>query len=332
VSIAFAQPLPLIAFGRDGQQESWLASPFDVGYSTAATTARVDAAALGSSGQMCASGFDSLGFFMATTSAVNDPNAVAWSSPSSPDYQLRAALNDAQARCGLVTGNTAAAVLTSPLSSSPLPLVRGAAGASLDPLLDAARAVDTVVVVDAAADGAALVEAAQRACALQPDRACSDIAPTLPAASGFNTSTTFFGCNSTAPLIVYMPGPSPLESTLGSITPSDSDRLMDAAQARALAGRGPAAATPVADGEVYTLPADPTDPLFAGCVACAAVDRSRAREGLDRTPDCVRCFERYCWTPPMLPTSSAIQASVFAREVGSIRGAVRHALRSVSIL
>ena len=31
------------------------------------------------------------------------------------------------------------------------------------------------------------------------------------------------------------------------------------------------------------------------CLACAVVERTRGREGVDRTPTCNTCFAQYCW-------------------------------------
>lgn len=37
------------------------------------------------------------------------------------------------------------------------------------------------------------------------------------------------------------------------------------------------------------------DGEWAECMGCAAVERSLARVGMERTRQCQRCFERYCW-------------------------------------
>ena len=39
-----------------------------------------------------------------------------------------------------------------------------------------------------------------------------------------------------------------------------------------------------------------SDPQWGTCVACAAVERARARQGHKRTPACQGCFTRYCLT------------------------------------
>ena len=39
-----------------------------------------------------------------------------------------------------------------------------------------------------------------------------------------------------------------------------------------------------------------SDPQWGTCVACAAVERARARQGYQRTPACEGCFSRYCFT------------------------------------
>ena len=39
-----------------------------------------------------------------------------------------------------------------------------------------------------------------------------------------------------------------------------------------------------------------SDPQWGTCVACAAVERARARQGYQRAPACEGCFSRYCFT------------------------------------
>lgn len=37
------------------------------------------------------------------------------------------------------------------------------------------------------------------------------------------------------------------------------------------------------------------DGEWAECIGCAAVERSLKRVGMERTRQCERCFEKYCW-------------------------------------
>lgn len=37
------------------------------------------------------------------------------------------------------------------------------------------------------------------------------------------------------------------------------------------------------------------DPLWGQCLACAVVERTRGRAGVDQTSACTACFSRYCW-------------------------------------
>jgi len=37
------------------------------------------------------------------------------------------------------------------------------------------------------------------------------------------------------------------------------------------------------------------DREWAACLACAVVDRARARDGVPRSGVCATCFARYCW-------------------------------------
>lgn len=38
------------------------------------------------------------------------------------------------------------------------------------------------------------------------------------------------------------------------------------------------------------------DPLWPTALACAVVERTRGRTGVDRTPACVSLFTKYCWS------------------------------------
>jgi lysophospholipase len=43
------------------------------------------------------------------------------------------------------------------------------------------------------------------------------------------------------------------------------------------------------------------DAEWAQCLGCAALDRSLSRLGRDRTAQCERCMERYCWHGDSVP-------------------------------
>ena len=43
------------------------------------------------------------------------------------------------------------------------------------------------------------------------------------------------------------------------------------------------------------------DSEWAQCLGCAAIDRSVSRLGMERTEQCARCMERYCWHGDSVP-------------------------------
>ena len=108
---------------------------------------------------------------------------------------------------------------------------------------------------------------------------------------------TFFGCNvpifSDAPLIIYIAnggpplGQAPVTNTSTFQTaypPEEVQAMLD--QTYDIATQG----IPVTgkNGQKQK------DPLFPVCLACAVVDRQRAKSGTRRTGICQTCLNKYC--------------------------------------
>lgn len=172
-----------------------------------------------------------------------------------------------------------------------------------------ARNLDLIIVADGSADtientpaGGSIAATVARI-ALLPSGTYN--LPPLPkttntfVAQGLNKRPTLFGCNGTAPkldsqranasypLMVYLPNYDPTGTTdTGTFQTAYSswemEGFLDAGVA--IAGRGIRSSR----GE-----ADATWPT---CLACAVVERSRGKVGVDRTDECSECFSRYCWS------------------------------------
>ena len=110
------------------------------------------------------------------------------------------------------------------------------------------------------------------------------------------THPTFFGCNSSSPvpLLIYLANGSPPlgQAALTNITTLqlafEGDDI-DAAMSQMFDMTTQGLATEV-DG-VWTK-----DPEWPACLACAVVDRSRAKAGVERSGVCETCMQRYCWS------------------------------------
>lgn len=136
---------------------------------------------------------------------------------------------------------------------------------------------------------------------------------------GLNQRPVFFGCssadnatvsggngtNSTSvpPLVIYLPN-SPLpndvpltnSSTLqNSYSPATLQAIVD--QAFNIAVRGsPTANSTSTNGTTGTSVLTDGDPMWPLCLACAVVDRARARSGAARDQTCQTCFANYCFS------------------------------------
>ncbi|KAJ7092844.1 lysophospholipase [Mycena belliarum] len=171
----------------------------------------------------------------------------------------------------------------------------------LQPMLVPDRKVDVVIAIDAANDvggfaaGASLIATQQRM-QLFPQGLLPF--PAVPstlaafAAAGLATRPTFFGCAPAAgPLLVYIANGAPPRdgaaprtntSTFQSVYTADAlHGMLD--QTFVVATQGAAVGGALEDAE------------WGACLACAVVDRARARQGVKRSGVCTTCFARYCW-------------------------------------
>lgn len=195
------------------------------------------------------------------------------------------------------------------------------------PLLVKARMIDVIVVADAVSAPCWLrpgCSSLKRACSvclqtadseLQMPTGASMVAtelrainlgngtlsiPPLPNSNytyvekGLNQRPTFFGCNGTAaqlnsapadspyPLIIYLPNYDPTGVTNTSTgqlvyTNEEAQQFLDTAV------------------DISTRGMNNNATEWATCLACAVVERTRGREGVDRTATCDTCFASYCW-------------------------------------
>ncbi|KAJ6625147.1 lysophospholipase [Mycena sp. CBHHK59/15] len=174
----------------------------------------------------------------------------------------------------------------------------------LQPMLVKDRKIDVVIAIDAANDangyaaGASLIATQDRMQIFPRGLARFPRVPSTLAgfaAQNLTTRPAFFGCAARGPapgpLLVYVAnggpprdGAAPLTntSTFQTVYPAVELQGM-LAQTFAVATQGRASA------------GAPADPEWAACLACAVVDRARAREGVRRSGVCEGCFERYCW-------------------------------------
>lgn len=106
---------------------------------------------------------------------------------------------------------------------------------------------------------------------------------------------TFFGCNDSfpVPLVIYVAnGASPLGKAPITNT-STEQTAYEPAEVQAMLDEITMIATqglPVNSSLAF-------DPDWPACLACAMVDRVRAKSGTQRSGVCESCFSRYCWSP-----------------------------------
>ncbi|KAG0149574.1 hypothetical protein CROQUDRAFT_88911 [Cronartium quercuum f. sp. fusiforme G11] len=159
------------------------------------------------------------------------------------------------------------------------------------PLLVPAREVDVILAVDASddtgtgwPDGSTLLATSKRS-RLFPPRTYPF--PNVTDISSLSrTRPSFIGCTASVgtPLIVYIPNapPVPTVPTVSlEVSREEGVSVLDAAITLAIT----------------------SDPLWGGCLACAVVDRTRARVGEKRLGFCATCFNRYCFDQDNLESS-----------------------------
>ncbi|KAH9814771.1 lysophospholipase catalytic domain-containing protein [Melampsora americana] len=178
------------------------------------------------------------------------------------------------------------------------------------PLLIPARKVDIIIGIDALslvddgtdgpnyATGASLQATFARAQLVSGAYSFPQVPSTEEEYEILRSHPTFFGCDETdSPLIVWIANSAPLDGSTGITNTSLDQTQYSTTQAEAFLGaaseiayRGFPRSEDVEKGEFR-------DPLWSVCLACAVVDRSRARQNISRDGLCRPCFERYCWSP-----------------------------------
>ena len=104
---------------------------------------------------------------------------------------------------------------------------------------------------------------------------------------------TFFGCDDAgdAPLVLYLANTAPL----GQVAVTNTSTLRfkyEADELQAMIDQSFDIAT-----QGIPLNGTQKDPEWPVCLACAVVDRARAKVGTPRSGTCESCMARYCWSP-----------------------------------
>ncbi|KAL5496133.1 hypothetical protein ACEPAH_3050 [Sanghuangporus vaninii] len=277
----------------------------------------------------CVTGFDQLAYIFGTSSQLfnelNTSAAALAASPIGPLFSLLAQALPQPASTELdlsLYPNAFFGVAPSTFPDSAqafLGLVDGGEDGEvlpLQPLLVRARGVDTILAIDASADtgdnfagGLALI-ATQNRTSLFPESYSFPPVPTTQSAftsQGLTTRPTFFGCSSSppTPLIIYLAnggppsGEPPLTNTSTQQTAyadSEIQGMLD--QSFRIATQGfPPPTNSTNSSSSSPLNLTVVDPDWPACLACAVVDRTRAKQGIQRSGLCESCFGRYCWSP-----------------------------------
>ncbi|KAJ6588115.1 lysophospholipase [Mycena capillaripes] len=177
----------------------------------------------------------------------------------------------------------------------------------LQPMLVKDRKIDVILEIDATADtansfaaGASLIATQQRMQIFPRGLAAFPSVPTTLdgfAAANLTSRPAFFGCTPSAarsapgPLLVYIAnGAPPRDGTPPLTNTSTFQSVYTADEMQGMLGQTFAVAT---QGAIVGGAQE--DREWGACLACAVVDRARAREGVARSGVCATCFARYCW-------------------------------------
>ncbi|EJD05258.1 lysophospholipase [Fomitiporia mediterranea MF3/22] len=172
----------------------------------------------------------------------------------------------------------------------------------LQPLLVKARNVDVIVAIDASADtsdgfaaGASLIASKNRTSLFPSAYSFPQVPETTSefVEQGLASRPTFFGCNdsSPTPLVVYLANGAPPAGQPAITNTSTQQTQYEPAEIQAMLDQTFTIAT-------QGFPANSSqmaDPEWPACLACAVVDRVRARQSVQRSGVCETCFARYCW-------------------------------------
>ncbi|KAJ7766336.1 lysophospholipase [Mycena maculata] len=173
----------------------------------------------------------------------------------------------------------------------------------LQPMLVKDRNIDVIITIDATndangfAEGASLIATQERM--QQFFQGGLATFPTVPSnltvfiAEGLATRPTFFGCTPTTagPLLVYIANGAPPRDGAAPLTNTTTTQtIYTAPEMQGMLDQTFVVATQGAevDGALE-------DREWGACLACAVVDRARARQGVERSGVCETCFSRYCW-------------------------------------
>jgi lysophospholipase len=115
------------------------------------------------------------------------------------------------------------------------------------------------------------------------------------AASNLTERPTFFGCtpstHAPGPLLVYIANGAPPRD--GSLPLTNTTTFQSTYTAPEMQGMLRQAFDAATQGAVVHGALE--DREWGACLACAVVDRARARAGVHRSGVCKTCFARYCW-------------------------------------
>ncbi|CAH7687776.1 lysophospholipase [Phakopsora pachyrhizi] len=245
----------------------------------------------------CVSNFDNLGFIMATSACIFSKFQAITSLfvPSSSGTSLPlSSMNTSRipnpfhglGTDGYLDRDTKTlSLLDSALSGENIPFA---------PLLVPARKVDVIIAVDAVgakgewSDGSSLFATAVHS-SLMPSKSYP-FPRIYGSPASFNPShPVFLGCEEPVgvPLVVFIPNSPPMDGTAPTtnipvlslqVPTGNAMAMLDGATKLAKRGKS-------------------QDSLWSACLACAVVDRRRARLNVKRTGICASCFDRYCNKP-----------------------------------
>ncbi|KZT29198.1 lysophospholipase [Neolentinus lepideus HHB14362 ss-1] len=165
----------------------------------------------------------------------------------------------------------------------------------IQPLLVKARGLDVIFAIDAAADtnnyadGSGLIATQNRTMNFFPQAYSFPPVPTSMSTFNVDNLTqhpTFFGCDSSSPtpLLIYMPnGYTPAGQTPVTNTSTEQVQYSNA-EVQAMFD------------QTFTMATlEGIDSQWPACLACAVVDRARARINAQRSGICESCFATYCY-------------------------------------
>jgi lysophospholipase len=119
-------------------------------------------------------------------------------------------------------------------------------------------------------------------------------------ARNLTTRPAFFGCtpshvqgHAPGPLVVYIANGGPPRNSAAPLTnTSTTQTIYPESQLQGMLQQ-------TFDVATQGMPSRGSDALvdreWGACLACAVVDRARARDGVKRSGVCESCFTRYCW-------------------------------------